>query len=122
MQTLSQINAVFRSPQPPRRAVKPPPPGVFTAADAMVASLVDAKGFDWHPQIPGRFAVMYHFAPPDPLAVIQILQIEDSGLARPVARGVGGAWHHAMAWIDGERLALGAPAECTTVETIRPQP
>ena len=96
--------------------------GVFAATGGQVAPLVDAKGFDWHPQIAGRFAVMYHFAPPDPLAVIQVLQIEDSGLARPVARGAGGAWHHAMAWIDGERLALGAPAECTTVETIRPQP
>ena len=96
--------------------------GVFTAADAMVASLVDAKGFDWHPQTPGRFAVMYHFAPPDPSAVIEVVQIADPGLPVPVARGRGDDWHHAMAWVDGERVALGSPAGCTTVRTIRPVP
>jgi hypothetical protein len=98
--------------------------GVFTAGGQLVAPLDGAKAFDWHPTMSGRFAVMHHFSPPDPLALISVHQIGDPGRPVPVARATADQWFHAMAWQHDEKLALGAAAGggCATVTTVRPTP
>jgi hypothetical protein len=97
--------------------------GVFSAAGQLVTALPDVKAFDWHPAQAGRFAVMHHFAPPDALAVITVVQIDGASRPAPVARATADRWFHAMAWQNGDKLALGgADGGCTTVTAVQPAP
>jgi hypothetical protein len=111
--------------QTDRRAVSPDgrfyatSAGVFTAAGALVFAFTDAKGFDWHPQVSGRFALMLHFNPPQPRASVIVHQIGPGG-AVPVAGARSDQWHHYLAWADDEQIALGGEASCTTVARVRP--
>jgi hypothetical protein len=96
--------------------------GVFTAGGQQLAPLDDAKGFDWHPSVSGRFAVMHHFAPPAARAIIRVQQLGEGDELTPIGRAAADEWFHAMAWQDTETVALGAPGACTTVTMVRPGP
>jgi hypothetical protein len=99
--------------------------GIFaTTTGQMLWPLIQAKGFDWHPDASGRFARMEHHTPPLPAAVVTIYQLSDDGRqVRPVARATSDRFHHYMAWTPGGgTLALGGESTCSTVTTVTPTP
>ncbi len=93
--------------------------GIFTVGGQRVAQLPDVKAFDWHPRVPNRFAVMRHFSPPRDRAEITVHDIGPGGM-QPLAIARSDDWHHYMAWIDGDRIALGGSGTCVTVRTVTP--
>jgi hypothetical protein len=97
---------------------------VFAAASAQpVWPLTLIKAFDWHPTVSGRFAQMEHFSPPRPAAVITVYQLAPDGRTVDiVGRASSDVFHHALAWTDEERIALGAVAGCTTTKVVAPAP
>jgi hypothetical protein len=86
----------------------------------MVVPLAAVKGFDWHPTTRGRFVQMEHFDPPRPAALITVVQLSpEGGVLAAVASATGDRFHHYLAWTaDGQQIALGDVAACTTTLTL----
>ncbi len=113
-----------------RRAVSPDGAWYATAAGVFVSAtgrpvwpLPMVKAFDWHPAVAGRFAQMEHYAPPRPTAVVTVYQLSPDGtMASIVARATSDLYHHALAWADADRIALGAVDSCTTIKLVIPTP
>jgi hypothetical protein len=96
--------------------------GIFLSAGQQVMTLAGVKGFDWHPSRAGRFVIMRHFAPPLPLTVIEVHDIDASGQPMLVARADSNSqWHHYVAWGGDEMVALGAENACQTVTMLKPE-
>ena len=95
--------------------------GVFDASGTLIMRFMTAKGFDWHPTRPGRFAVMHHFDPPQPLSVIEVYDVNGGQAVLVGGTSSTREWHHYLAWADASRIALGGENDCRTVATVVPQ-
>ena len=96
--------------------------GLHDASGQLLMAFISPKGFDWHPSRPGRFALMRHFNPPEPLSIIEIYDVAATGqVVRAGAVESNQQWHHYLAWQNASTIALGSESECRTVTTVQPQ-